>query len=63
MFQGLIQQPKAPVDFSWMSAPALHKRKEMQGLEAAPSQSHAAWLSPVGREGGPARGQAGGAPW
>lgn len=29
MFQGLIQQLKASVDFSWMLAPALHKRKEM----------------------------------
>lgn len=29
MFQGLIQQLKASVDFSWMLASALHKRKEM----------------------------------
>lgn len=29
VFQGLIQQLKASMDFSWMLAPALHKRKEI----------------------------------
>lgn len=29
MFQGLIQQLKASVDFSWMLASAFRKRKEI----------------------------------
>lgn len=37
MLQGLIQWLKASVDFSWMLAPALHKRQEIDCLEPGTS--------------------------